>query len=233
MSGFGDRVKARRKALQLSQDALAKMVKLSQTAIAEIEAGRTRRSLNIVQFADALRVNIEWLESGRGSMEDAEREFLPAPIAAPLGPKDLIVEVAGMEFARLPVFDIQFAAGAGSENYDEQPIGYHMIALETLRSYTDAPLPSIFGFQAIGDSMEKTILDRAWVFADMRVTGLHNPGIYCFDNEGRGLLKRAQQNIEDRSVTLISDNPLYPPQIIKKPERLRVIGRVFMSIHRH
>jgi len=32
-----------------------------------------------------------------------------------------LVEIDGMEFARLPVYDIRFAAGAGSENYDEHP----------------------------------------------------------------------------------------------------------------
>lgn len=231
MSTFGSRVRERRLALKISQEHLGSLVGLTQTAIAEIESGRTRKSANILAFARALQVRADWLEKEAGGMADEGREFRPEPAVTRHG--DFLFEIGGLEFAKLAVFDIRYAAGAGSTNYDEKPIGYHMIAMSELRTFTDAPVPMIYGFQVIGDSMEKTILDRSWCFADMRINNLRNPGIYCFDNEGEGLLKRAQQNLEDKTVTLISDNPLYPPQVIKKPERLRVIGRVFMSIHRH
>ena len=81
--------------------------------------------------------------------------------------------------------------------------------------------------------MEPTIFSRDWVFVDRRKTRLTNPGIYALVFEGDGLLKRAAQHLESRAVTLISDNLKYPPQTLKKPEQLIVVGRVFMSIRRH
>ncbi len=228
---FGERLRARRIELGLSQQELAGRAGLTQTAIAEIEANHTRSSRKLLELARALGVSAHWLATGQGAMADGAREFAGTPAQSATG--GLILDIDGEEYARLPVFDIRFAAGAGSSNYDAPPLGFHVVSRAVLRSHTDAPPGMIFGFQAAGDSMEKTICDRNWCFADMRITNLRVPGIYCFEHEGEGLLKRAIQNIEDRTVTLISDNPIYPPQTIKKPERLRVIGRVFMSIHRH
>jgi hypothetical protein len=34
-------------------------------------------------------------------------------------PASNIVEINGTEFARIPIYDIRFAAGAGSQNYSE------------------------------------------------------------------------------------------------------------------
>jgi phage repressor protein C with HTH and peptisase S24 domain len=144
-----------------------------------------------------------------------------------------VVEISGIEFARIPVYDIRFAAGAGAANYDETPIDHYLVSLSFLRSMTDAPLDQIAAFQANGDSMEPTINNRDWCVADLRKTKLFNPGIYALVWEGEGLLKRASQHLETLAVTLVSDNKAYEPQTIKKPDRLGVVGRVFMSIRRH
>jgi len=221
MSGIGKRLREARKAKGLSQAELGEKSGLTQQAIGELEAGRARNSVHTVALARALDVSSTWLTTGEGDARDISR------------PGKGLVEVEGQEFARLPVYDVRFAAGAGAENYDEEPIDHYLVSISLLRSLTDAPLSMIGIFQANGDSMEPTIANRDWCFVDRRPKKLVNPGIYALSFEGEGLLKRVDRNLATGVVTLLSDNTRYKPQIIKKPERLLVVGRVFLSIRRH
>lgn len=219
--GIGQRVRAARKEKKLTQQQLGDAAGLTQTAVAEIESGRTLDTPKIVELAAALGKSPQFLRTG---------QELPAR-------RDSIMEFGGAEFAVLPVHkNILFAAGAGSKNWEEgedEPIDSHLISMSLLRSLTRAPLSQVRGFQADGDSMENTIYNRDWVFVDMTRKSLVNPGIYALVFEEDALLKRAAQHLETKEVTLISDNPKYPVQRIKKPERLTVVGRVILSIRRH
>jgi phage repressor protein C with HTH and peptisase S24 domain len=229
MSTVGERVAKAREKAGLNQTQLAKAIKVSPQAIQHLEASPTATSRYLIAIARALKVSSEWLESGKGRMEDPARE--PAGSLVPVL-RDNLVEIAGSEFARLPVYDIRFAAGAGSVNYDEEPVDYHMMSMHFLRTLSDAPVGDIAIFQARGDSMEDTIGDRDWVMADMRRRTLGTPGIYAMVFDGEGLLKRVSQHLETKAVTLISDNPKYPPQTIKNPNRLHVVGHVFSCFKR-
>lgn len=70
METFASRVRARRKSLHLSQKDLAKKAKLSQTTISDIERGRNDGSRDMVGLARALQCRAEWLETGRGAMDE-------------------------------------------------------------------------------------------------------------------------------------------------------------------
>jgi phage repressor protein C with HTH and peptisase S24 domain len=204
--------------------ALSKRAKLNPTWLRDVLDKGSRPTLeNAQKFSDALEVPVtDWYldPEGRDLSVIMERG-------------DTILEIGGVEFARLPIYDIRMAAGAGAQNYEEDPIDYHLLSVNFLRTLTDAPPKMIAGFQAEGTSMEETIYDRDWCFADLRKRKLYNPGIFALAFEGEGLLKRAAQHLESKAVTLISDNPSYPPQTIKKPDQLEVIGRVIFSIRRH
>ena len=228
MDGIGQRVKEARASAGMSQRTLADRVGMTQQAIAALEKNSVAKTARVNDIARALNVSPEWLEGKTGALRDPEMLW-----AAPQVSVGGLVEIAGMEFARIPVFDIRFAAGAGAENGDETPIAWHTIGISVLRTWTDAPVSQIAVFQADGDSMEPRIHKGDWVLVDRRRTRLTNPGIYALLHEGDGLLKRASQHLETGAVTLVSDNPAYPPMTIKKPERLTVIGRVFLSITRH
>lgn len=65
MNSFGDRVKAERLALGLSQKQLGSMSGLSQTTISDIERGRNVSSSEIIPLARALKVPADWLADGR------------------------------------------------------------------------------------------------------------------------------------------------------------------------
>jgi phage repressor protein C with HTH and peptisase S24 domain len=231
MQGIGKRLKAARTKAGLSQQEVADKAGVTQTAIAELESGRTRRSTRTRELAAAVGTTAKWLE-GEGPLNEPEQPWTGAA-AVVARSYDRLIEVAGAEFARMPVYDIRFAAGAGAVNDDETPIDYHLISMSLLRSMTDAPLNMIGMFQAAGDSMEETIHNRDWVAVDLRLNRAANPGIYALVFEGEGLLKRVSRHLETGAITLISDNKRYEPQVIKKPDRLTVVGRVIFSIRRH
>ncbi|STY61539.1 Uncharacterized conserved small protein [Mannheimia haemolytica] len=50
----------------LSMNEFAKMVGVTQPAIAKIVNGETRSPKNIVEIADALGVDVNWLKTGKG-----------------------------------------------------------------------------------------------------------------------------------------------------------------------
>lgn len=241
MAGIGKQVRKARDALSMSQAKLAKLAGLSQSAIAEIESERTLTSPKIVEIAKALQVTPEWLTNPKA---DKAAFYQNNPLFGAFGsgpaessPKEgSVVELGGEEYARLPVFDIRFAAGYGSENHDESPVSWHTMNMQSLRSFTDAPVSQVAVFQADGDSMEPKIHNRDWVMVDLRRNRPTNPGIYALVFEGDGFLKHTSQDLETGAITLVSANPAYRDQTISSPEtlaRLKVIGRVFLSITRH
>jgi phage repressor protein C with HTH and peptisase S24 domain len=231
MMTVGERVRRARKAARMTQTKLGQLVGISSQAIQQLEAGDNRTSRHLITIARILKTPPEWLESGHGSMRDQGRDWSGSP--AIIAEKDQLIEVDGTEFARLPVYDIRFAAGDGAINDNESPIDHYLISMSLLRSMSDAAIDMIGVFQVKGDSMEPTLNNHDWVMVDRRRTKLGNPGIYALVFEGEGLLKRVSRHLETGTVTLISDNPKYEPQIIKKPERLSVVGRVILSIRRH
>lgn len=69
MKKFSDRLKHARRLRQLSQENLAHISGLSQSAVASYENGLRQSSRSIRKLAIALQVNLDWLETGAGPME--------------------------------------------------------------------------------------------------------------------------------------------------------------------
>ncbi|MBJ2225733.1 helix-turn-helix transcriptional regulator [Pseudomonas carnis] len=65
---LSDRVKAARKHAELTQSQLAERVGIAQTAISQLESGKTLRSSYLLQIAEACGVSVTWLASGLGGM---------------------------------------------------------------------------------------------------------------------------------------------------------------------
>ncbi len=69
---LSDRIKKARKKAGLTQSQLAESVGIAQTAISQLESGKTLRSSYLVQIARACGVNSTWLASGDGEMLSPE-----------------------------------------------------------------------------------------------------------------------------------------------------------------
>lgn len=71
---LGDRLKKARTFRAMSQEKLAKMIGISQSAVGQCERGETKELTpsNLLRAADALDVNPIWLVTGRGGMLDRQ-----------------------------------------------------------------------------------------------------------------------------------------------------------------
>lgn len=76
---IGDRIRKRRKELKLAVRDLARAVELAPSTVYDIENGHQDSSTKLHRFAELLRVNVRWLETGTGSRDP---DAAPAPNAA-------------------------------------------------------------------------------------------------------------------------------------------------------
>jgi transcriptional regulator with XRE-family HTH domain len=66
---FSDRLRYARRLRGITQKALARAGGLSQSAIASYESGQRQSSRAVFKLASALKVNPNWLDTGRGAMD--------------------------------------------------------------------------------------------------------------------------------------------------------------------
>lgn len=104
MDTLAYRLKTERKAHGLSQAALAKKAQISQQAIALMERGDIEKPRHVVEIAKALKVNPEWLKTGKGPKESRDWELLIDASALPQDAQDTLLElVKSLESGKTPV----------------------------------------------------------------------------------------------------------------------------------
>lgn len=81
MAFSGDRLRARRKNLRLSQAELADMVGLSQRSISDLESGKTMKTDKLRELADVCGVSPEWLQG----LEESDDNMRAARMLAQVG----------------------------------------------------------------------------------------------------------------------------------------------------
>lgn len=211
MKGIGARLKEARQKAGLTQDQVAKRAGLTQTAISELEAGRSRDTARINELAAAIGRSAEWLRTGKESTLSlmANNEFLP-----------------------IGRYDTAFSMGPGAlvEEHPE-PLGYWLIETQWLANITRAAPDSLAIVKASGDSMTPTLLPNDWVLVDRTQTRISREGIYAIRVGDDVWIKRISLNLRDKTVRVISDNPTTPVQEVEESD-LAVIGRVISLVAR-
>ena len=90
MKTFSDRLKHARLLRGHTQKALARLARISQSAIGSYESGLRHSSRSARKLAQVLKVEVEWLETGKGPLELPVEGYdlsntLPAPgVAEPV-----------------------------------------------------------------------------------------------------------------------------------------------------
>ena len=132
-------------------------------------------------------------------------------------------------WVRIPLLDIEASCGGGIESSLPSIVGGVDLAPEFLLSLPGVISPRhLHVVNAHGDSMEPTVMDKAFCVIDTAQTRILADGIYCLCAENQIFIKRLQRNL-DGTLLLISDNPRYHPQTIDKltlEERTTIVGRV-------
>lgn len=216
MKTVGQRVKARREALGLSQDQVAKAAGIKQSTIANLEGGRNKATRQVVQLAAALRCRAQWLAEGKGDPE------LPGNTPATPPHSSDIVDV--------PKLAVKASAGNGVEQPDgDYVVGTVQIPLEFIRRRMSCTAPkNLRTIMAYGDSMADTLNDGDVIFVDVGIRQIDVDGVYVVQINGELFIKRFQRLPLENSLRMISDNKLkYEPQNIPYDllKKVEVLGR--------
>lgn len=201
-------VSGRIKALMgnLSESAFAQKCKIPLSTMRKYLSGSTPGLDKAAQIAEANGVPLEWLATGKQAKK-SDSQFEE-------------------EFALIPGYNVQVAAGHGSIAGDEAPTRELAFRRKWLRfrGFNESDLALVF---AKGDSMEPTISDNETVMVDTSKKKLRDGHIYVIRNGDHLLVKRIQTLWND-GVQLLSDNKEYPPQEVSSSdmESLEVIGKV-------
>jgi len=145
-------------------------------------------------------------------------------------PAEMLVEETG-KFFRVRYFaDLRASAGGGAEVFDE---GYEYIELDRRlmeRVTGNSDPENIEAIHVEGESMEPTLQDGSIVFIDRTQTDPAKEGIFVASTPNGLFIKRIRRRADGR-VELISDNPLYSPELLA-PDEVRIVGKVVGNIER-
>lgn len=97
---------------------------------------------------------------------------------------------------------------------------------EIFKMLTTSAPDSVKAMFSRGDSMQPTINDGDLIWVDISVKTPSVDGLYLFAIKGEIFVKRLQMDTFNRTASIISDNPLYPPITINKPDKISTLGKV-------
>lgn len=239
-------LRAHREHLELSQDALAKLVGTSQAQIDRLEKGQRKLTKEwALKLAPHLGIDPSDL-----LFPDRARHLSSEEVAATIGTPSMRPMTIGQETGRRGIPDdasaqLDVTAGMGGGGLtiiaEGEPGRSGMtFASEHVRDYWRLPgeVLAALGLRARdviivpvqGDSMEDTLSDGDFVFVDTRHRLPSPDGIYCLTDDFGGLVVKRLEVVsrprdEEVSVRVISDNPKHEPKV-RQLSDLQIIGRV-------
>jgi len=202
-----------------SQGAFADDLGIHKNSLGHYERGNRVPDAEVLLKLVDMGFDANWILTGKGT---------PKPKAASANLKQDLEKLKRLdeEFALIPGYNVQVAAGHGTIAGDEAPTRELAFRRKWLRfrGLHEQDLALVF---AKGDSMEPTIADNETVMVDTSKKELRDGHIYVIRNGDHLLVKRIQTLWND-GVQLLSDNKEYPPQEIPSSEldNLEVIGKV-------
>jgi SOS-response transcriptional repressor LexA len=206
---LGQRIRARREAVGLTQEKLATTCGVSRAAVAQWEAGVTRPSLdNLVKAADALGIWLSWLTMGDQSLPD-----MPNPFANPAAPAAR---------AGIPVIDLERAGEWATDSTSLSPDIERIAGDPTHSART-------FALLIRDESMAPDFREGDKIIIDPEVTP--QPGDFVvakLDRETEATFKKFRPRGEDASgaatIELAPLNPDWPTVMINAESPGRIIG---------
>ncbi|HEY4133684.1 MAG TPA: S24 family peptidase [Alphaproteobacteria bacterium] len=207
---LGARLRARREAVGLTQEKLAKQCGVSRAAVAQWEAGVTRPSLdNLVRAAKVLGVWLSWLTAGDQSLPDGASPFPPAGDPAR---------------RRIPVIDY-VRAGLWDAVADPYAQGG---SLDEIASDLELS-PRAFALVVRGESMDPEFRDGDKIIIDPEVTP--QPGDFVvakLERDDEATFKKYRPRGLDKEgapiIELVPINPDWPTLLINAEYPGHIVG---------
>lgn len=224
MDTYGERVRARRTELQMSQAELAKAIGAKNASTVGNIENREGESRFTFELADALGVTPSWLRFG------TEPKFPPKTEAArPIRAWDDNdpVESDEVEVARL---DLKLSAGSGRLQWEVDELGTRNRFRRSWCERKGFNPNKLATAMVEGDSMYATLVDGASVTINTADVAIKNGKVYALDYQGEFLVKRLFLQ-PDGSIRIVSDNldkTRYPDINVGSEyrEAVRILGKV-------
>ena len=202
MANFQNILKMLRTSKGITQDELAKALKISRSTIGMYESGSREPDFETLELiADYFNVDIDYL-LGRTS----KTTYIPTPSPN----KGVLIKVYGRVAAGIPIEAIQ-------DVIDEEEIPEEM-----------ARTGEFFGLKISGDSMSPEIHDGDTVIVRRQDDAETDEIVIALVNGNDGVCKRLKKYKD--SLSLISTNPSYAPMYFSQEEvdskPVRIIGKV-------
>lgn len=185
------------------------------TLSAYLSRGSMPSADKVYKIMDKEGVSLEWLVTGKES-EPAQKEA-----------KD----TSYIPLVYVEKHNVVASAGGGAHVDEESVVDYYPFSMEYLKkqriSHCDLSI-----IEARGDSMEPTIesgddiVIAKWYDSD----NMASQGVHVINLDGDLRVKRLKYDIANDGYRIISDNPLYKEEFVKRAEldRMRIIGEVVM-----
>lgn len=217
---MGDKLKAIRKALEMTQEQLAQRLGIGKAALSMIETGKaglSSRNRNIL--VQELNVNPEWLDSGHGRMFNAEPDLTTFRLRTD----------NSLPMQSVPLYSIQGTAGLVplfADDRNIKPVNWiHIPNLPKCDGAIYVVGDSMYPLLKSGDIvLYKQLNDLADIFwGDMYLLSID------IDGEEYITVKYVQKSDVEGCVKLVSQNPHHADKELAL-NRIRAIALVKASI---
>ncbi len=228
---MNERILSRRKALKLTQEAVAKIVGVNRVSVSNWEtdskSGGMPSGNHLIKLAEALRVNPKWLLG----QDDDMNENVSGQSSYVLGSFDVWDSQTPVDSdeVELPFYkEVELSAGNGSIVQRESSGFKLRFAKSTLRRYNIQPDMAACVVVS-GNSMEPVLPDRATVGIDTANTRIKDGDMYAIDHGGM-LRVKVLYRLPGGGLRLRSFNrDEYPDEDYpaEQANEVKVLGRVF------
>ncbi|MGN7442804.1 MULTISPECIES: XRE family transcriptional regulator [Bacteria] len=243
MTTLAERIKAARQYAKLSQSKLAEQISIAQTAISQLESGKTLKSSYLPDIAFVCRVNPEWLVWGKGEMlgptlaigknnegiisadEEGARIF---PISTWDDETPLDDDEVYVPFLK----EVELSAGLGRTAVEVSATQKLRFGKRSLRNHNVQFDNAVCGVVS-GNSMEPVLPDGSTVGINRGQTTIVDGKMYALEHDGQ-LRVKVLYRMPGGGLRMRSFNQAEHPDEIYTPEEMeeksiKVLGRVFWA----
>ncbi len=180
---------------------------IPQTSFATMKKRNSIPYEELMQFCASKKLSINWL-------------FFDQSV-------EMLVEETNKFFQVHYFAELRASAGGGANVFDES---YEMMTIDEriVQNMTGRSDRKLEAIHVDGESMEPTLQDGSIIFIDREQTNINKDGIFIASTNAGLFVKRIRQRA-DGMIELISDNILFPPELIS-PEEVSIIGKVVGNI---
>jgi phage repressor protein C with HTH and peptisase S24 domain/DNA-binding XRE family transcriptional regulator len=218
----------------LSLEGLAKAAGTTRQQLFKLEKGDRKLTK---EWAERLapHLNASWIEVMGGQIyrvphHGRDTSKLEHPYSSDLDNADRPgdgIEYQGRAYTPLPVYDVMVSAGPGSFNGDhDEPEGWSLLSLDQVRSVTRAPIDQLALVRVSGDSMTPTLMNNDQILVDRSIRRVGRDGMYVIAMGDEVQVKRISRNLASKTLTVASDNEIYPTSQGVPEDGVTVLGRV-------